>query len=497
MVFPMTTSPVRVRFAPSPTGYLHIGGARTALFNWLFARKFGGTFILRIEDTDLERSTPDAIEAIFDGLNWLGLQWDEGPFYQTQSLENHRVAAQALVASGHAYKSYETKEELDAMRKAAEEAKVAFKYNGAHRELTAEQQAAFEAEGRPFVIRFKVPQDGGAVAFEDLVYGLQEKHHADIEDFVIMRSDGTPLYLLSNMVDDADQGVTHVIRGQDGLSNTPKQVLLYQALGKPVPKFAHLPLILDPKRAKIGKRKHGNVVTVRYYQERGFIPDAFLNFLALLGWSTGDDREILSLDDMREMFTFERVSHTNAVFNLNTTDPRIGTDPKALWMNAEYIKTWPLDKLLPLVREQLEKAGLWQESYAGDQAEWFAKTVDLLRARFRVLTDFVTLGRPYFADDFEFDPDAVKKNLKDASLKELLPGLADAFETLTEFSHDTVEAALRAFAEEKGVKAGLLINGSRTAVSGQSVGPSLFELLVTVGQERTCRRLRAVVDHIA
>lgn len=494
----MSSSPIRVRFAPSPTGYLHIGGARTALFNWLFVRRLGGTFILRIEDTDLERSTKDAIETIFEGLKWLGLDWDEGPIYQTQCIPSHQAAAEKLLASGHAYKAYETKAELDALRQAAEAAKVPFKYSGDHRHLTPEQQAAFEAEGRPYVIRFYVPREEGSVKFHDLVYGSQEKRYEDIEDFVIMRSDGVPLYLLSNAVDDMEQGVTHVIRGQDGLVNTPKQVLIYQALGKPVPQFAHLPLILDSNRAKLAKRKHGEAASVLYYRDRGFLPEAFLNFIALLGWSAGEDREIMTLEEMRDLFTFERVSHTNAIFNLSPgADPRNWTDPKALWMNAEYLKSIPIEQLVVRVRPYLEQAGLWHDRYAGEEAEWFAKTIDLLRQRYRVLTDFATYGKPYFSDEFEFEADAIKKNFKDPALKELLPLLADRLEALESFTHETAEATLRALADERNVKAGLLINSSRTALTGQSVGPSMFEIFVTLGQERSCARLRAAVTHIS
>jgi glutamyl-tRNA synthetase len=491
------TSPIRVRFAPSPTGYLHVGGARTALFNWLYARRLGGTFILRIEDTDLERSTQEAVETILAGLTWLGLTWDEGPFYQTHNLEKHKALAQRMLASGHAYKAYETKEELDALRKAAEEAKVPFVYSGAHRDLTPDQQAALEAEGRPYVVRFKVPRDGGSVKFTDLVYGEQEKRHADIEDFVMLRSDGTPLYLLSNVADDIEQRVTHVIRGQDGLANTPKQTLIYQALGEPVPLFAHLPLILDPKRAKLSKRKHGEAATVRFYEERGFIPQAFLNFTALLGWSPGNDVEMMSLDEMTQAFTFERVSHTNSIFNLTGVDPRNFTDPKAIWMNAEYIKTLPLETLLPMVKKELARAGLWNDAYDHAERDWFAQTVNVIRERYRLLTDFATLGRPYFADDFEFDAEAVKKNLKDPALAELLPALADRLEPLSDFTHDATEAALRQLAEERAVKPGLLINGARTALTGQSVGPGMFDVFVAVGRERACRRLRDAVARIA
>ncbi|QUV85126.1 glutamate--tRNA ligase [Chloracidobacterium aggregatum] len=488
-------SGIRVRFAPSPTGYLHIGGARTALFNWLFARKHHGTFILRIEDTDRERSTPEAVATILDGLRWLGLDWDEGPFYQSERLAAHRQLAEQLLAAGHAYKSYETKEELEAMRQAAEAAKQPFVFRG--RTLPPEEEAQLTAQGTPYVVRFRVPRTDGAVTFHDLVHGEQTKRYADIEDFALLRSDGSPLYILSNAADDIAERVTHVVRGQDGLANTPKQLLIYRALGVPEPTFAHLPLILDGKRAKLSKRKHGERATVQFYQAQGFIPDAFLNAIALIGWSPGDNREILSREDMIAAFDFAQVSRTNGIFNLPPADqpladPRQFTDPKALWLNAEYLRTLPLDRLLPMVQAQLETAGLWKPAFAtGDGQAWFARTVDVIRERFRTLVDFTTYGRAYFDDTFDIDPEAARKNLRDPRLATWLPELADTLEPLPDWTAEAVEAALRDFAAAREVKAGLFINAARVALTGQSVGPSMFEVFVLIGRERSCARLRA------
>ena len=490
-------SDIRVRFAPSPTGYLHVGGARTALFNWLFARKHQGTFILRIEDTDLQRSSEEMVRGILEGMKWLGLDYDEGPFFQSDYAEKHRAAAQQMLESGHAYKCFCPKEERadeDVKRLAAEAAAARqTKPINPCRNYSAEEIAAREAQGQSYVIRLRVPEEG-KTAFEDIVFGQQERDYHDIEDLVLMRSDGHPLYNLSVVVDDIEMRVTHVIRGQDHLSNTHKQVLLYQALGQPVPKFAHLPLILAPNKAKLSKRKHGEVVSVTTYRDRGFIPDAFVNFLALVGWSPKDtDQEIFSRAELIERFALEGIHKANAVFNFTEGDERHWTDQKALWMNAEYISKMPLDTLLPMVREQLEKTGLWREEYDGSEREWFAHTVDLLRARARTLPDFLTQGRPYFVDDvrFEFDEAAVKKNLqKDAALKTLLPELADALAALSTFTHDSTEEALRVFAEGKGVKAGLLINATRTALTGQAVGPGLFDVVVAMGQRRTVERLK-------
>jgi glutamyl-tRNA synthetase len=294
--------PVIVRFAPSPTGYLHIGGARTAIFNYLYARKTGGKFILRIEDTDFERSTEKAIDGILDGLKWLGLDWDEGPNFQSRFIDAHRETAERLLKSGHAYKCFCTKEELDAKREQARSQKETYQYDRACRRLSREEIEEKERAGIPFTIRFRVPEGPGAVRFNDVVYGPIEKQYADLDDFVIVRSNGQPLYVLSNAVDDMRDGITHVIRGQDGLANTPKQVLIYQALNAPVPRFAHMSLTLDPQKAKISKRLHGEAVAIHFYREHGFLPWALVNFLVLLGWSPGDSREYFTRPELIEAF---------------------------------------------------------------------------------------------------------------------------------------------------------------------------------------------------
>jgi len=485
---------VRVRFAPSPTGYLHLGGARTALYNWLWAKKTGGTFILRIEDTDVERSTQESVEEILEGLTWLGLNWDEGPFFQSANLRHHVDAAHQLLETGHAYRCFCTKEELEEQRKAAEARKIAFMYDGRCRDLTSAQIRQKLDSRTPYVLRFRVPRGTSeTVAFEDLVYGRIEKRGQDIEDFVIVRSDGRPLYILSNAVDDALDRITHVIRGADGLANTPKQVLIYRALGVPLPVFAHMPLTLDVKKAKLSKRTHGEVVTVAYYRRQGFLPWALCNFLALLGWSSPDGREFFTREELIEAFDLSRINRANSVFNYVPGDSKNWTDPKALHFNATYLRTMPLEELLPLVRTELVEAGMWQERYESERAAWFARTVDLIRSRFFTLKDFVTRGRCYFVDDFLFEPDAVKKNLtKDPRLRDFLVELADRLETLPKFTAESAEEVFRTYAEEKQVKAGLLINGTRTAVTGTSVGPGLFELLEVIGRERVVTRLRRV-----
>ncbi|MGH9903673.1 MAG: glutamate--tRNA ligase, partial [Pyrinomonadaceae bacterium] len=345
--------------------------------------------------------------------------------------------------------------------------------------------------GEPFAVRLKVAREGRS-RFDDAVYGAQERDYSEIEDLVLLRSEGGhPLYNLSVVVDDIEMGITDVIRGQDHLTNTHKQILIYEALGAPVPRFAHLPLILAPNKAKLSKRKHGEVVSLTTYRDRGFVPAAFRNYLALLGWSPADEREIMTLDELVEKFSLEGIHRSNAVFNFSEADPRQWTDPKALWMNAEYIRTMPPEELLPMVRAEFEAAGLWRPEYESGAREWFERTVVLIRERFMTLRDFSGQGRAYFSDEFAFDEAAVAKNLKkEPRLKELLPALAERMETVEPFNAETSEAALRAFAEEAGVKAGLLINASRTALTGQSVGPSMFEVYDAVGRERSALRLR-------
>ncbi len=499
---------VRVRFAPSPTGYLHIGSARTALFNWLYARHRGGKFLLRVEDTDLQRSTEESTRSILEGLAWLGIaDYDEEIVFQSRNADKHRAAALRLVADGKAYRDFTPKgERADAnvKQEIAERARTAAAGEGVDhranpfRDLPREESERRAEAGEPFAVRLKVLAEG-QTRFADAVYGEQARAHSEIEDLVLLRSgDLSPLYNLSVVVDDIEMGITHVIRGQDHLTNTHKQVLIYEALGAPVPVFAHLPLILAPNKAKLSKRKHGEVVSLTTYRDRGFVPAAFRNYLALLGWSPGEEnKEIMSLDELVSLFSLEGVHRSNAVFYFNEADPRQWTDQKALWMNAEYIRTMPLAELLPMVRSELESAGLWRAEYGAGGSGWFARTVELIRQRFITLKDFSGQGRAYFADEFEFDEAAVAKNLrKDAALRELLPALAERVGAVEPWTVEAVEQALRAFAEERGVKAGLLINASRTALTGQSVGPSMFDVFDVIGRERSARRLRAAAQLI-
>ncbi|HFQ90832.1 MAG TPA: glutamate--tRNA ligase [Desulfobulbus sp.] len=484
---------VRVRFPPSPTGYLHIGGARTALLNWLWARKNNGKLILRIEDTDAERSTRESIEGIIDGLTWLGLDWDEGPYFQTEFAGEHVAAAEKLLASGHAYKCFCTREELEKKREQALAEKRDVRYDGTCRNLSPEEIRAREEQGVPYVIRFRVPHREGVVAYEDKVLGRIERSYDDIEDFVIVRSNGRPLYLLCNVVDDIRDRITHIIRGQDHMSNTTRQVLLYEALGAKTPVFAHMPLTLDLQKRKISKRSHGEIVSVQFYRERGFLPWALCNFLALLGWNPGTDQEIFSRQEMIEAFTLERISKVNSVFNYRKGDPKFFTDPKLISMNAHYLRTMDIGELGELVQKDLEQQGLWNRAWEKEERDWYLATLDLIRDRFHTLRDFATLGRAYFADDYTVEQKPLKKNiLKHPELKKWLPRLADLFSRLDNFSKEETERITRELAAELDIKPGILINGMRTVLTGQLAGPGMFDILVALGRERVVRRLRDI-----
>src|SRR6267142_3749547 len=492
---------VRVRFAPSPTGYLHIGAARSALFNWLYARKTGGKFLLRIEDTDLQRSTEESTRSIIDGLEWLGHDYEEEIVFQSQNADKHRAAAYKLVKESKAYRDFTPREQRDdatvkkgiADRARAQSSEGIDQRSNAFRDLSLEESDRRAAAGEPFAVRLKVPVTG-QTRFADIVYGPQERNYSEIEDLVLLRSDGHPLYNLSVVIDDIEMGITHVIRGQDHLTNTHKQVLLYEALAASVPHFAHLPLILAPNKGKLSKRKHGEVVSLTTYRDRGFVPAAFRNFLALLGWAPPSGKEVLTRDELIAEFSLEGIGRANAIFNFQENDPRHWTDDKAVWMNAEYIRTMPLADLLPMVKAELRANKLWREEYDEDEHDWLVKAIELIRQRFFTLKDFSSQGRAYFSDDFDLDETAVNKNLKkEPRLRELLPGLADKLEKADPFTAASAEAALRTFAEETGVKAGLLINASRTMLTGQSVGPSMFEVFEILGRQRSAERLRSGV----
>jgi glutamyl-tRNA synthetase len=475
---------VRVRFAPSPTGYLHVGGARTALFNWLFARKERGVMILRIEDTDAERNKPELVNGIIEGLKWLGVDWDEGPYYQSQRTELYQAAGKKVLANGNAFVCYCPPEKYvggDHAEEGAEGTKV--------RRITrcSCRDGKPSTPGTKPAVRFKVPV-GGTTKFFDAVFGEREFSNDEIEDFVLLRSGkegeefGQAMYQMSVVADDIDMRITHVIRGADHISNTPKQVLLYRALGVEPPIFAHVPLILGADKSRLSKR-HG-ATDVNMYRREGFLPEAFRNFLALLGWSPGGDEEYLRTSDLLQKFSLEGVSRTNGVFDR----------AKLEWFNTQYLQKLPIEDLLPEVEAQLKQDGLWKEEWAsGAGHEWFSKTVDLLRPRIRLLPDFSIWSRAFFSDEFPLDAAAKAKFWKDEKVPGLLGKLADALAGLPEWNHDACDHASRQVAEEGGVKAGLLINATRVAIVGQAVAPPLFDTMVVLGQERVVRRLRAAL----
>ena len=478
----------RVRFAPSPTGYLHVGGARTALFNWLFARRQRGAMILRIEDTDAERNKPELVNGIIEGLRWLGVDWDEGPYHQSERTSLYHAAAKKCLASGAAFLCYCPPEKYaggDHAPETGEAAQVRRVVRCSCREGTPSTPGT-----RP-AIRFKVPI-GGMTKFSDAVFGEREFSNDEIEDFVLLRSAkadgefGQAMYQLSVVVDDIDMRITHVIRGADHISNTPKQVLLYRAFGAEPPVFAHVPLILGPDKSRLSKR-HG-ATDVNMYRAEGFLPEAFRNFLALLGWSPGGDEEFLRTADLLQKFSLEAVSRTNAVFDR----------AKLEWFNTQYLQKLPIEDLLPEVQAELQRSGLWKNEWAsGAGREWFLRTADLLRPRVRLLPDFSSWSRAFFSDEFTRDPAAKAKFWKDPQLvKDLLAKTADALAALKEWNHDACDHATRAVAEAAGVKAGVLINAIRVAIVGQAVAPPLFDTMVALGQDRVVRRLRDALNEV-
>jgi glutamyl-tRNA synthetase len=474
----------RVRFAPSPTGYLHVGGARTALFNWLYARRHGGTFVLRIEDTDVERSSADMVTGILDGLRWLGLTWDEGPeaggphapYFQSERLARYRDAAEQLLRTDHAYYCFCSPERLQQERERAEQQGAAWKYDRACLALPPERVRALLASGAPRAIRFKVPT-GTTTSFDDAVRGRIEFEAANIEDFVIQRSDGYPTYHLSVVCDDVDMQISDVIRGDDHISNTPKHVLLFQAFGAAPPRFAHVPLILGSDKKRLSKR-HG-ATSVTEYQRQGYLPEAMVNFLALLGWSPGDDRELMSKDELVAAFSLEQISGGNAVFDTE----------KLGWMNGQYIARMPSAALAEALKPYFAEVGL----RLPDDSLWVQRLLELLRPRAKRLTDFVELARPFLVDTVEYEQEAIDKHLGAPELARHVTALVDTLRAVSTFDEPHVEAAVRALAAQQGIKVGVLIHSSRVAVTGRTTSPGLFEVLVLLGRERTIARLERLV----
>ena len=471
---------VRVRFAPSPTGELHVGGARTAVFNWLYARHNEGQFLLRIEDTDRERSSRELVEQILEGLEWIGLDWDEEPVFQSERLELYRKNALELLNTGHAYRCFCTAEQLrEEKDKALAGGTKSWMYMGRCRDLARDQIDKWLEEKRPHTIRFKVPD--GKTEYNDLVHGKTTFDNSNIEDFVLLRSDESPTYHLSVVTDDIEMKITHVIRGDDHISNTPKQLLLYEALGKDKPGFAHIPLILGPDKKRLSKR-HG-ATSLLEYRERGYLPEAMFNFLSLLGWSPGDDREFIRPKEIVHLFTFKGVNKSGAVFD----------EKKLEWLNSRYINEYDFDHLLPFIKEELKREGLWEDELMEERRGWFEDLINLLKARCKKLSDFARDARPYLTDDFDYDEKGVKKYLKREGLAADLLRLKDRYGGLSDFNQQTMEDELRALADELGISAAKLIHPLRMALVGVPVSPGVFEVAELIGREKTIARLEKLV----
>jgi glutamyl-tRNA synthetase len=477
----MATTP-RLRFAPSPTGYLHVGGARTALFNWLYAKKFGGQFLLRIEDTDKARSTDESTRAIFEGLGWLGLQWDEEVVFQGANVERNRADALRMLANGTAYRCFCTQAELAERRAAAEAAKDSFKYDRRCDRLGADEVAKRVADGMPFTVRFRVPE--GTTSWDDLVHETISFPNKDIEDFIVLRTDGTPIYNMAVVSDDIDMRITLVMRGDDHISNTPKQILLYEALGAPLPTFAHLPMIHGLDGKKLSKR-HG-ATAVADYQHLGILPGAMLNFLALLGWSPGHDIEVMSMAQMIELFDTKGLQKKAAIFDTK----------KLEWMNGQHLSLLAAGELAAIVTPALEAAGLATAAELDARRDWYLALLELLKVRSRTTEDVVRQAAPYLRDAIEYDPEAVAKQWKDRpGTAAILRETGAALAAVDEWGTAPMEEALRALAERLGFgeKAGKIFQPLRVALTGLGVSPGIFDVLVMLGRERSLARIAAAV----
>jgi len=462
---------VRVRFAPSPTGYLHVGGARTALYNWLFARHHGGTFILRIEDTDPERSTEESAGAIMEGLEWLGLDWDEGPYRQAERLHLYRESAEQLLQAGKAYPCFCSPDELEERRKVLLAKGLPPKYDGRCRGQKV-------TGGRPFAVRFKV-EGSGKTRVEDLVHGPVEFDDAEVEDFVLLRSDGTPTYNFAVVIDDVQMGITHVIRGDDHLSNTPKQIKLYEALGFPPPRFAHLPMILGPDKSRLSKR-HG-ATSVQAYRDMGYLPEAMINYLARLGWSHGD-QEIFSREELIRYFTLEKVGRTPAVF-----DPA-----KLLWLNGHYIKQAEAKRLVEHLFPFWEEAGVSREELQRKETWWLEGVVRIYQERAKTLRELAEASKVLFEVRVTMDAEAA--GLLSSEARARLQALRPRLEALPEFTAAALETLVRGFATQQGVKLVEIAQPLRVALTGRTVSPPIFAVMELLGRERCLQRLNAVLD---
>ena len=476
---------LRVRFAPSPTGFLHIGSARTFIFNWLYARRNGGTMILRIDDTDVERNTDASLNSIFDGLRWLDLGWDE-EYKQSDRLSLHREMADAIFQKDLAYRDFTPAQAADADKSGAH---GTWLFNAGMRDLSREESDRRAAAGEPFALRFRVPRDRQhSVEFDDAVYGAQSKSTADIEDFALLRSDGMPTYHLASCADDAGLRISHIIRGQDHVSNTFKHVLIFEGAGVTPPKFAHLPLLVAPDGTKLSKRRHGPVVSVTTYRDSGFLPEAFVNFLCLVGWSPKDDREKMTRQELVDAFSLEGIHRHNAVVNFTDADP---FDPKVVWLNSEYIRAMPVDDLAERLLPFVCAAG-----FSVDRTR-MRKITPLIQERIKLLRDVLTAADFFFVSELApYDPAELIPQKADAGLT--LRVLEKGREVLAavEFTHDSLEAALRGAAQSLGIKTGTMFQPIRVAVCGRKNAPPLFATLEVLGRDASLHRIEQATEKL-
>lgn len=483
-------SEVRVRFAPSPTGYLHIGGARTALFNWLFARKMGGKLILRIEDTDTERLKEDSVSQILTSLKWLGLNWDEGPeaggecgpYYQSERRELYSKYAQQLLDEGKAYYCFCTPADLEAEREKQRAAKQPFRYARTCRDLDPEVAKARAAAGEPYSVRIKIPTEG-SITVHDLIHGDVTFNMDQFDDFVIVKSNGMPTYNFAVVVDDHLMGMTHVLRAEEHLSNTPKQLLIYEALGFEPPKFGHMPMILAPDRSKLSKR-HG-ATSVEEFRAQGYLPEAIINYLTLLGWGPGDEREIFTLEETVKLFELEQMSKKAAVYDTK----------KLTWMNGQYLSELPLEKILPEAEIFFIKDGLVTKEWLAENKEYFAKLVDTVRVRVKTLQEVADASAYFFKDVEAYDEKGVAKHFKPEAA-ELLEKCIAALEADEVFNLTSTEAIYNKIAADNGLALGKVIHPTRLALTGRTVSPGMFDVMVLLGKEKTLARMRKAVEYI-
>ena len=475
---------IRVRFAPSPTGDLHVGSARTALFNWLFARGHEGTFILRVEDTDEERTKEEAIEGIVEALTWLELDWDEGPIYQSDRLELYRDYVSLLMNSGHAYYCFCSIEELDERRKEAQQQGEGWQYDGNCRHLSADEIRQKLDNDQAKAVRFKIPGEH-TVSVQDLVSGEVTFESDILEDFVLLRSDEKPTYHLSNVVDDIEMGITHVIRGADHLPNTPKQTLVYEALNAKVPQFAHLPLIMGPDKKRLSKR-HGSTSVLRF-RDKGYLPGAVVNYLALLGWAPGDDREVFTLNDLTREFDIDRVQGSNAVF-----DPE-----KLAWLNGQYISQVPAGELRLSVRDELTVRGCWHEELDMESRDYFFALIELWQSRSHTINELAGNIMPFLSEAFPYQADAMKAHIKGPELLGPMEALREALRQVDPWEQDELEATLRDVAQGLERDAAELIHATRVTLTGTKVSPGIFEVLELMGREQTRVRLDRMIRYLS